>query len=185
MNKFLDIGDVLVAIGIFLLFVASYSLNELFDPYTIYAPGVSLLFIPAGVKLLAILVARGPAIFGLFFASVYLSMGLWTQLGYLSFYYFALISILTYSIAVYLVIGYFKISNTLLNLRYRHIVLMALIACLLNGCMHNVVYMWQGVTSHEDLWSKSLAMSLGDFMGCFVVVSIFKIFLKSYSKFFK
>ena len=183
MKKFVDVSDVLVAIGVFLLFVASYSLNEFFDPYTIYAPGVSLLFIPAGVKLLALLVARGPAIFGLFFASVYLSTGLWTELGYLSFYYFALVSVLTYSIAIYLVIKYFKVSKTLLNLRYLHIVLMALIACLLNGCFHNVVYMWQGVTSLEELWSKSLAMSLGDFMGCFVVVSIYNVILRSRSTF--
>ena len=157
----------------FLLFVLSYALNVQFDEYLVYAPGVSLLFIPAGVKLLAILVGRGPAVFGLFFASVYLSVGLWPELSYLSFYYFAFVSVATYSFAVYIVMKYGKLSSTLLDLRYRHIVAMALIACLLNGSLHNFVYMWQDVTTYQDLWSKSVAMSFGDFMGCFVVVGIF------------
>ena len=42
----------------FLRFVGSFHLNQALDSYMLYAPGVSLIFIPAGVKLLAILVGQ-------------------------------------------------------------------------------------------------------------------------------
>jgi Ni,Fe-hydrogenase I cytochrome b subunit len=43
----------------------------------------------------------------------------------------------------------------------------------LNGVVHNWLYLTQGVTASEELWHKSAAMALGDFMGCFVVVALF------------
>lgn len=173
-----NLTSIAIATVSFVLFVLSFELNKQFDSYLLYAPGVSLLFIPAGVKLLGILVGRIPAVLGLYFASVYLSAGLWSKLDVGSYYYFAAISLLTYSAAVYVVLKGFNVSETLLNLRYSHVVVMSLLACLMNGVLHNLVYMTQGVTDHEELWVKSAAMSLGDFMGCFVVVASFKLALQ-------
>jgi hypothetical protein len=39
--------------------------------------------------------------------------------------------------------------------------------------VHNLLYLTQGVTTREEIWNKSAAMALGDFMGCFVVVALF------------
>jgi len=39
--------------------------------------------------------------------------------------------------------------------------------------VHNLLYLTQDVTASEELWRKSAAMALGDFMGCFVVVALF------------
>ncbi len=59
------LSDLFVALVAGLVFVGSFNFNQYFDGYFVYAPGISLLFIPAGVKLLAFLVGRIPAVIGL------------------------------------------------------------------------------------------------------------------------
>ena len=49
----------------------------------------------------------------------------------------------------------------------------ALTPSVLNGVAHNVVYLWQGVTTTEEIVQKAMAMAIGDFFGCFVVVGLF------------
>jgi hypothetical protein len=65
----MSVTDLAVAATTFLVFVGSFHLNQRLDSYMIYTPGVSLIFIPAGVKLLSILIGRLPAIVGLYIAS--------------------------------------------------------------------------------------------------------------------
>jgi hypothetical protein len=164
----------LAMVGVaFLMFVGSFQLNQSLDSYMLYAPGVSLIFIPAGVKLLAILVGRVPAIVGLFIASIYSSTGLWTELQTASLYFFAIASVFSYAIAAYCVMKWLGIHHDLYNLRYWHIVVLSLAASVFNGIMHNVAYLMEGVTAVEAQWGNSAAMALGDFLGCFLVVSIF------------
>jgi hypothetical protein len=165
--------DLAVAALSFFLFVASFKFNEFFDPYFLYAPGINLVFLPAGVKLLCIIVGRVPAVVGLFLASVYLSTGLWHDLNIVSYYYFAAVSLFTYSLAVFLTFRLYSISSTLANLKFFHIVIMSILACALNGVLHNLVFMALGITNHADLWVKSAVMGLGDLIGCIVVISSF------------
>ena len=164
----------LAMVGVaFLMFVGSFQLNQHLDSYMLYAPGVSLIFIPAGVKLLAILVGRVPAIAGLFMASIYSSTGLWADLHTASLYFFAAASVFSYAIAAYGVMKLLGIHRDLYNLRSWHIVVFSLAASVLNGVVHNVAYLMEGVTAVEAQWGNSAAMTLGDFLGCFVVVSLF------------
>ena len=59
-----------------LLFILSFRLNQFFDDVFVYSAGISLLFLPAGVKLLAVLVGRLPAIVGLLIVGIYLGAGI-------------------------------------------------------------------------------------------------------------
>jgi hypothetical protein len=170
--------DLATALLSFVLFVLSFKLNSLLDRTLLYAPGISLLFIPAGIKLLCIVLGRAPAIVGLFLASVYLSSDLWQDLAVISYYYFAAVSLFTYSLAVFLTFRIFKISSTLANLKFHHILFMSIAACALNGILHNLVFIAQGVTNYSELWSRSAAMSFGDFTGCIVVISVFNLSLQ-------
>ena len=156
-----------------LAFSLSFRLNQYFDDWFVYTPGISFLFIPAGVKLLAVLVGRSPAILGLLVAGVYLGAGIWPDLSRSAVFYFAFVSLMTYPISAFLVMRWLHIQTDLSNLRYPHIVVLSLAASVCNGVVHNWVYMVQGVSSVDVLWSQSAAMALGDFMGCFVVVSLF------------
>jgi hypothetical protein len=131
------------------------------------------LFLPAGVKLLAVLVGRLPAILGLLVVSIYLGAGIWPDKSMVSVVYFAVVSLMTYPIAAFGLMRLLHIRLDLSNLRYHHIVLLSLAASVLNGVVHNWLYWSQGVTASEELWQKSAAMAMGDFMGCFVVVALF------------
>ena len=141
----------------------------------LFAPGVSLIFIPAGVKLLCILVGGVPAAVGIYAASIYLSMELWTELPSLSNCFLALIAVCSYGLAVYWVKHKWRINPDLSNLNYWHIILLSAAASLMNGVGLNLAYFSQGVTAANDLLSKSSAMAFGDFLGCFVVVMLFNI----------
>lgn len=155
------------------MFVGSFHLNQSLDSYMLYAQGVSLIFIPAGVKLLAILVGRLPAVVGLFIASIYASTDLWINLQTAALYLFAASGVFSYTIAAFGVMKLLGIHTDLYNLRYWHIVVLSLVASVLNGIVHNVSYLLEGVTAVEAQWSNSAAMAMGDFLGCFVVVSLF------------
>ena len=171
------LSDLLVALIAGLTFVGSFNFNQYFDGYFVYAPGISLLFIPAGVKLLAFLVGRIPAVIGLVLASVYTGFGLWTDVQAPAIYYFALVSVLSYPITASIVMHILGIQRNLDNLRYWHIAALSLAGSVFNGVAHNIVYIWQGVTATEELWTKSSAMAFGDFFGCLVVVGVFHTFM--------
>ena len=166
-------SHVVMAVVSGLLFSASFRLNQYFDAQFVYAEGISLLFLPAGVKLLAVLVGRLPAIVGIMVVSVYLGAGIWPDKSMTSIIYFAFVGLMTYPIAAYGVMRLFRIKHDLANLRYHHIVVLSLAASVFNGVVHNLLYLTQGVTTREEIWHKSAAMALGDFMGCFVVVALF------------
>ncbi len=154
-------------------FGLSFRLNQLLDSYFVYTPGISLLFIPAGVKLLLVLVGRLPAVMGILIVSVYLGAGIWPDKSMVTVFSFAFVSLMTYPIASYTVMRALGIHRDLYNLRYWHIVVLSLVASVLNGIVHNVAYLMEGVSAIEAQWSNSAAMALGDFLGCFIVVSLF------------
>ena len=156
-----------------MLFSLSFRLNQYFDEQFVYSAGISLLFLPAGVKLLAVLVGRLPAILGLLVVGIYLGVGIWPDKSMASIVYFAIVSLMTYPVAAFGLMRVLHIRHDLSNLRYHHIVLLSLAASVLNGVVHNWLYWSQGVTASEELWQKSAAMAMGDFMGCFVVVALF------------
>mgnify|MGYP000399707433 FL=1 len=156
-----------------ILFSLSFRLNQFFDALFVYSAGISLLFLPAGVKLLAVLVGRLPAIIGLLVVGIYLGAGIWPDKPMSSVVYFAFVSLMTYPIAAFGLMHLLHIRQDLSNLRYHHIVWLSVAASVLNGVVHNWLYLTQGVTASDELWQKSAAMALGDFMGCFVVVALF------------
>jgi hypothetical protein len=166
-------SHIAIAVASGILFSLSFRLNQFFDEQFVYSAGISLLFLPAGVKLLAVLIGRLPAIIGLLIVGIYLGAGIWPNQPMTSVVYFACVSLMTYPIAAFGMMRLLHIRQDLSNLRYQHIVMLSLAASALNGVVHNWLYWTQGVTASDELWQKSAAMAFGDFMGCFVVVALF------------
>lgn len=61
------------------------------------------------------------------------------------------------------------------NLRYLHIIILLFVASVLNGTVHNIVYVWQGKVKPEEFLAHSSAMILDDFLGCFIVILFFNL----------
>jgi glucose-6-phosphate-specific signal transduction histidine kinase len=157
----------------FFLFVFSFSINEAFDGFALYMTGISLVFIPAGFKLLCLLVGGEAAVVGLLLSSVYVSTRIWDHTAFTQMVYFAFASVGSYYVAVLLVKKFMHIDNTLSNLRYLHIIILSAAASILNGTVHNLVYVWQGKVKLEDFFAHAAAMVVGDFLGCFIVIMFF------------
>ena len=172
------VNSLWMALGAAVVFGLSFRVNQLFDDFFVYAPGMSLLFIPAGVKLLFVLIGRLPAICGIMVASVYLGYGIWPDKSIGPVIYFAFVSLMTYPVSAYWVMRWLGIHRDLINLRYWHIVVLSLAASITNGVVHNILYMAEDVTTADDFWGKAAAMTFGDFMGCFVVVALFQLAAK-------
>jgi hypothetical protein len=154
----------------FFLFVFSFKINEAFDSIARYATGISLVFIPAGFKLLCLLVGGEAAAVGLLLSSVYVSMRIWDHTGFMQMVYFAFASVGSYYVVVLLVKRLMRIDDTLSNLRYLHIIVLSAAASILNGTVHNLVYVWQDKVKLEGFFAHSAAMVVGDFFGCFIVI---------------
>ena len=157
----------------FFLFVISFSVNEAFDSMALYMTGISLVFIPAGFKLLCLLVGGEAALVGLLLSSVYVSTRIWDHTGFMQLVYFAFASVGSYYVAVLLVKKYMRIDDTLSNLRYLHIIILSAAASILNGTVHNLVYVWQDKVKMDDFFAHAAAMVVGDFLGCFIVIMFF------------
>ena len=168
-----------VAIASFLMFICSFKLNELSDGFALYAPGINLIFIPAGIKLVCILIGGEAAVIGLLISNVYISMGVWDQTTVLQMVYFALTSVGSYYLIVRIIKKLMAIDDTLHNLRYLHIIILAAAAAITNGVVHNVIYVWQDKGSPADFLAKSTAMVFGDFLGCFIVIIFFNLCIDS------
>lgn len=159
----------------FFLFVFSFHINEFFDRYALYAPGINMIFIPAGFKLLCILVGGEAAVLGLLLSSVYMSFGVWENTSLLQMVYFAFASVGSYYVAVRLIKKFMHINDTLNNLRYVHIIILSVVASVLNGTIHNIVYVWLDKVNADDFLAHSAAMIFGDFLGCFIVIMFFNL----------
>lgn len=157
----------------FLLFVVSFNLNEFFDSFARYAIGINLVFIPAGFKLLCLIVGGEAAAVGLLLSSVYVSMRVWDHTPVMQMVYFAIAAVGSYYVAVLLVKKFLRINDTLNNLRYLHIIILSAAASILNGTLHNVVYVWQDKVKLDDFFANAAAMVVGDFLGCFIVIMFF------------
>ena len=164
-----------MAVGAGLSFELAFKLTELLDGYFGYAQGISLLYLPAGVKLLFILIGRIPALVGLTLMASYVAVEEWAGYGLWAPISFAVVAQVNYYLAVYWMVRWLGINQFLTNMRYWHIVVLSLVVSLVNGIILNVVYLWEGVSVPTNFLSRSAAMTLGDFMGCFAVTSLFQL----------
>ena len=159
----------------FFLFVISFDINELFDHFALYMTGISLVFMPAGFKLLCLLIGGEAAAVGLLLSSVYVSMRIWDHTAAMKMVYFAIAGVGSYYVTVRVVKKAMRIDDLLSNLRYLHILILSAAASILNGVVHNVVYVWQDKVKLEDFFASAAAMVLGDFLGCFIVIMLFNL----------
>lgn len=175
MNLHSPLSKLAICCGSFLLFSLSFRLNGLLDSFALYAPGVNLVFVPAGIKLVCLLVGGEAAALGLLLSSVHASLSAWQDTSLLEMVSFAIASIGSYYLTLKLASRLMGIDQTLSNLRYWHIVILCVLVSLANGTIQNIVYLVQQKVLPQDLLASTAAMVLGDFLGCFIVISLINV----------
>jgi len=158
----------LMAGATFVMFGAALALNELFFPFFEFSPGISWLYLPAGVRLLAILLFAEAGAVGLLFAG-------WAACALLFFPNDPLRVIaggVLGSLSPYLVYllmrQRFGLQASLANLTPARLLLCALLYSLASPLLH---HLWFALVEHQTgLLPSFVAMATGDFCGTLLVL---------------
>jgi len=172
-ENYVNAKNVLIAVASGLLIFLSLKINRSFDAVFLLAPGISWLFFPAGVKLLLVLLGRFPAVLGMFFSSLLAGMSNWADQSILTIVYISFVSVACYPGATTICQKLFGILNDFSLVRYWHIAVLSLVATLMDVLIHQLIYFSHGWTNWGDYLTQSVTVAAGDFLGCFVVISVF------------
>lgn len=157
-----DIGLTLLS---FMLYWTAYQGHELIQPYVAYAQGVDLLFLPAGIKLVMIMVAGWRGALGCGLALLSVAPHFWPEQDLALLMLYAMLSVGITWLVVELMLHHRGMEPTLQGLRFWDIVLIDAFNTMLHGVTINLFFWACGLRSAELLWSATLGMALGDFLG--------------------
>jgi hypothetical protein len=157
------------------LFIAALALNEILFSYMAFGPGISWMYLPAGVRLLCTLLFGEAGALGLLLVSWLVCFGYFFPDDPVRSFAGGILS----SAAPYLVYRgaqrYFGLSATLTNLSPRRLLACAAAFSLASPLLH---HLWFAFYEHKTgLASGFAAMAVGDFGGTLVVLYSAKLVL--------
>jgi len=165
-----------------LAYYAVFLLQTMLSSLVNFAQGIDLFFAPAGIKLVAFMVAGiwgfwGIAVVGLITAQdVWQKDTLWVHLGNTAIW--AGVPYVTYLALAQLL----RLDATLMGLKYWHVLIIALATSLASSLGSNL-YQWLVQNrSFDMITSASIAMAVGDFMGIGVFVFAIAFIVKKRSQ---
>ena len=153
-------------------FYMAYQVNELFDAWSLYSQGVNLLFLPAGIKHVAILLAGPWGALGGCAALFLLALEFWqgTPTAHIAAY--SLVSTGATWAGIVLSMRMMGVDAQLHRLKFIHLPLMDLITTAVHGFTTNLYFAVAGM-KNGDFLGHSLAMMVGDFTGSLIVLILF------------
>ncbi len=148
----------------------TFELHELLTPYVAYTQGVDLLFLPAGVKLVLIMVAGWRGALGCGLSLLSLSTRFWPGLEPVWLLCYSTLSVGITWLVVSVMLRHMALGPTLEGLSFWELVQIDMLNTLLHGIAVNGYFWSLGLRSSETFWSAALAMTLGDFLGAGVIM---------------
>lgn len=161
----------LLAILASILYYLTYRVNEFFDVWFLYSQGINLLFLPAGIKHLAILVAGPWGALGCFVSLFILANEFWQGVPPEQIALYSLISTGATWAGIVLCLKTLGIDRDLRNIRFMHLPLIDLFTTLLHGFVTNLFFITIGMKT-DSFISNALAMMFGDYTGSFIVLTL-------------
>lgn len=150
----------------------TFELHELLTPYVAYTQGVDLLFLPAGVKLVLIMVAGWRGALGCGLSLLSLSTRFWPGLEPVWLLCYSTLSVGITWLVVSVMLRHMALGPTLEGLSFWELVQIDMLNTLLHGIAVNGYFWSLGLRSSETFWSAALAMTLGDFLGASVIMLV-------------
>lgn len=155
-----------------LAYLLSFELMAWLPDWLEYAPGVALFFLPAGVKLVALLVARAWGLLGIAAAGLWTAAGVWQGAEWMVLLGNVVVWVgLPYGV-IWLMLRWMRIHADLSNLTYLRVMGICLAATLASSVVGNAYAVWTHTQPLSDLWGRALAMALGDFLGAGVLFAL-------------
>jgi hypothetical protein len=164
-----------------LIYFAAFFFQTVISPWVNYTQGIDLFFIPAGIKLVAFMIAGvwgliGIAVFGLITAFDVWNSDDWTvHLG--NIFIWAGVPYITYRFLAKVL----DLNLELNNLKYWHVLVITLATTITSSLGSNLLQYLIGNRSFDMLTSTTLAMAIGDFIGTGVCLLTLMLALKKSS----
>lgn len=169
--------------GVFLALLAGgayfifFRVNELTDSWSVYTLGINLIFLPAGIKHIAILLARGWGALGCLVALFLMASESWVAEPATKVLGYSVVSILATWLGITIGMRLLRVDKDLSNLRWMHLPVMDLITTALHGSVVNFYFIASGMKA-DHLIDNALAMMFGDFVGSFIILMCMLLGLK-------
>lgn len=168
-----------VVSGVF--YLLTYRINELFDAWALYAQGINLIFLPAGIKHLAILLGGKWGALGCLCALFVLANEFWSGQPIQQIALYSLISTASTWAVIVFSLRVLGIGADLKNLKFIHLPIIDLITTSVHGFTTNAYFIMAGMKS-ENFVQNALAMMFGDFAGSFILLTLLWLALLMWKK---
>lgn len=148
----------------------TFKLNQYLDPWFLFGQGISLLFLPAGVKHVSILLAGRWGALGSFLGLLFMVPSFWPELNLAMAIVYVAISTLATWAGISLSLRLLGISSNLNNLKLLHLPVLDLITTLLHAVLTTGFFVLAGLKNSSDWGLNALAMMVGDYLGSLMLM---------------
>ena len=155
-----------------LAYLLSFELMNWLPAWLEYAPGVALFFLPAGVKLVALLVARAWGLVGIVAAGAWTAADVWQSADGMTLLGNVLVWVGIPYVVIHLMLRWMNIHADMSNLTYLRVLVICMAATVASSVVGNVYAVWTHAQPLADLWARAAAMALGDFLGAGVLFAL-------------
>lgn len=167
MRRSLGLRWVLPVVGVALAWVALFKLNTYWFEFLSISPYVGWIFLPAALRLLAVLLFRARGVAGLLLGAAVTNDTLWLSDPMLATGLSAS-SALAPALALWLGARWLSLSSTLAGLSGLQLVALSALAAVCSSALHGLVFLGTSLDNH---WIDSLvSMTVGDFVGTLLVL---------------
>ena len=167
-NHRLSIGAMILFVaGVAFAWVALFSLNAWLFSGVHLTGFISWIFLPAAIRMLAVMVGGWAGALGLFFGAIITNMGL-LEFEPFNVLVLAALSALGPLIAVHICTRWLNLPTDLAGLQRSQLMAFALAGAILNVFPHNIYFYMMGLA--PDAWSGVMPMLVGDLTGTLIVL---------------
>jgi hypothetical protein len=167
MREWLKPDRVLPVGGVALIWVALFKLNAYWFEFLAVSPYVGWIFLPAALRVLAVLLFKGRGVLGLFLGALMTNASLWGTEWWDAFSLSA-VSALAPALAIGLGFRWLKLEPTLNGLNGWQLLTLSALAALTNSVLHGLLFY---ALDYDTPWqSAMLSMTVGDFAGTLLVL---------------
>lgn len=160
----------------------SFTLHERFLPFLAHAPGIDLVFVPSGVRLIAILIGGIWAVAGICLGSLFLAGPEFQTLQPAMILAIAACSGLCPYVALRVALRATSVDAGLGNLTPGRLPLISLGVALGSAVLHNLLFRVLGLEPWSLFADHVLAMAAGDFLGILLAVIVAFLILRSFRR---
>ena len=161
-----------------LAYYLTFKVNQALDPWFLYGQGITLLFLPAGIKHVSILLAGRWGALGSFIGLLFMVPNFWPHLGLGLAVPYAAISTLATWVGIAAGLHWLGVDRNLKNLKLIHLPLIDLLTTALHALVTNGFFVVSGLKKIDEWGVNTLAMMFGDFLGSLSMMLVLFLVLK-------